>query len=329
MTNSLTVQVLIVGGGPCGLILANELGRRNISCLLVDAKPGTAFNPQANATQARTMEHFRRLGFAHEIRSMGLPPDHPTDITYLTRFAGTELARLRLPTAAAAPQAIKSMSGSWSAAELPHRVSQKFVEVCLHRHARQQASVEMRYGWQLQQFTDTGDGIEAVVASVNDGQTLNVKADYLVGADGARSMVRHQLGIAWGGATGFKRKFMGGKMLAVYLKAPDFYARNPNDRAWMYVVVNPELRAFIMSVDGVSEFAFHIQMADDAATEALTEADARRLFAQAFGQPIDHGYLDGGPCAGRGVLPERPRFFGRRCGAPVHPHRWPRLQHGG
>jgi len=287
MTNQRTVQVLIVGGGPCGLMLANELGRRNISCLLVDAKPGTAFNPQANATQARTMEHFRRLGFAHEIRNMGLPADHPTDITYLTRFAGIELARLRLPTAAAAPQAIKTMSGSWSAAELPHRVSQKYVEVCLHRHAQQQASIEMRYGWELQQFTDTGDGIDAIVASVNDGQALNVKADYLVGADGARSRVRHQLGIAWGGATGFKRKFMGGKMLAVYLKAPDFYARNPNDRAWMYVVVNPELRAFIMSVDGVSEFAFHIQMADDAATEALTEADARRLFAQAFGQPID------------------------------------------
>ena len=287
MSNTLTVDVLIAGGGPCGLMLANELGRRNIRCLLVDAKPGTAFNPQANATQARTMEHFRRLGFAHEIRSMGLPPDHPTDIAYLTRFAGTELARLRLPTAAAAPQAIKNMSGSWSAAELPHRVSQKYVEVCLHRHAQQQASVEMRYGWQLLEFTDTGSGIEAVVASVNEGQTQNVKASYLVGSDGARSMVRHQLGIAWGGATGFKRKFMGGKMLAVYLKAPDFYARNPNDRSWMYVVVNPELRAFIMSVDGVSEFAFHIQMADDAATEALTEADARRLFAQAFGQPID------------------------------------------
>jgi len=287
MSNTMTVDVLIAGGGPCGLMLAIELGRRNIRCLLVDAKPGTAFNPQANATQARTMEHFRRLGFAHEVRSMGLPPDHPTDIAYLTRFSGTELARLRLPTAAAAPKAIKNMSGSWSAAELPHRVSQKYVEVCLHRHAQQQASVEMRYGWQLEEFTDTGHGIEAVVASVNDGQSLNVKAAYLVGADGARSRVRHQLGIAWGGATGFKRKFMGGKMLAVYLKAPDFYARNPNDRSWMYVVVNPELRAFIMSVDGVSEFAFHIQMADDATTEALTETDARRLFAQAFGQPID------------------------------------------
>ena len=287
MTHLMKIDVLIAGGGPCGLMLANELGRRHIRCLLVDAKPGTAFNPQANATQARTMEHFRRLGFAHEIRSMGLPPEHPTDIAYLTRFTGTELARLRLPTAAAAPQAIKAMSGSWSAAELPHRVSQKFVEVCLHRHAQQQASVEMRYGWQLQQFTDTGDHIEAVVTSVDGAQSLNVQAAYLVGADGARSKVRHQLGIAWGGASGFKRKFMGGKMLAVYLKAPEFYARNPNDRAWMYVVVNPELRAFTMSVDGVSEFAFHIQMADDAATEALTEADARRLFALAYGQDIE------------------------------------------
>lgn len=287
MASTLTVDVLIAGGGPCGLMLAIELGRRNIRCLLVDAKPGTAFNPQANATQARTMEHFRRLGFAHEIRSMGLPPDHPTDIAYLTRFAGIELARLRLPTAAAAPQAIKNMSGSWSAAELPHRVSQKYVEVCLHRHAQQQASVEMRYGWQLTAFEDTGEGIDATVQSVDGDALLQVQAAYLVGADGARSFVRHKLGIAWGGATGFKRKFMGGKMLAVYLKAPDFYARNPNDRSWMYVVVNPELRAFIMSVDGVSEFAFHIQMADDAATEALTEADARRLFAQAYGQAID------------------------------------------
>lgn len=287
MTTTQQTDVLIAGGGPCGLMLANELGRRNIRCLLVDPKPGTAFNPQANATQARTMEHFRRLGFAQEIRSMGLPPDHPTDIAYLTRFAGSELARLRLPTAAAAPQAIKAMSGSWSAAELPHRVSQKFVEVKLREHAQQLSSVDVRYGWQLKSFADTGPHIEAVVQAMEDDDPLTVQAAYLVGADGARSFVRKQLGIAWGGDTGFKRKFMGGKMLAVYLKAPDFYARNPNDRAWMYVVVNPQLRAFIMSVDGVSEFAFHIQMADDDATEALTEADARRLFSLAYGQDIE------------------------------------------
>ena len=118
-------------------------------------------------------------------------------------------------------------------------------------------------------------------------EKIQVQAQYLIGADGARSLVRHQLAIPWGGATGFKRNFMGGKMLAVYLKAPQFYERNQNDRAWMYVAVNPELRAFIMSVDGESEFAFHVQMSDDAATEALNAEDAKRLFSLAYGQVID------------------------------------------
>ena len=309
MTSTIETDVLIAGGGPFGLMLANELGRRNIRCLLVDPKPSTAFNPQANATQARTMEHFRRLGFANEIRAQGLPPHHPTDIAYLTRFSGTELARLRLPTAAAAPQAIKAMSGSWSAAELPHRVSQKFVEVSLRKHAEKFASNEIRYGWKLVSFSDSSSSvntnslvqtsvskpIQAVIERAAESaqnptlksEKIQVNAQYLIGADGARSFIRHQLGIPWGGATGFKRNFMGGKMLAVYLKAPQFYELNQNDRAWMYVAVNPELRAFIMSVDGESEFAFHVQMSDDAATEALTAEDAQRLFALAYGQAID------------------------------------------
>ena len=63
-------EVVIVGGGPFGLMLAIELGRRNVTTLVYDAKNGTAYNPQANATQARTMEYFRRLGIADEILSL-------------------------------------------------------------------------------------------------------------------------------------------------------------------------------------------------------------------------------------------------------------------
>ena len=63
-------SVLIIGGGPCGLMLAHEPGRRDISVLLIDEKLSTALNPQADANQARTMEHFRRLGFADEVRAL-------------------------------------------------------------------------------------------------------------------------------------------------------------------------------------------------------------------------------------------------------------------
>src|SRR5215218_2485768 len=106
-------DVIVVGGGPCGLMLCNELGRRGVASLLVDDKPGTAVAPQANATQARTMEHFRRLGFADEIRALGLPPDFPTDIAYFTRFARHELARFSLPSAREAARLVREATGCW------------------------------------------------------------------------------------------------------------------------------------------------------------------------------------------------------------------------
>jgi 2-polyprenyl-6-methoxyphenol hydroxylase-like FAD-dependent oxidoreductase len=285
-TTILETDVLIAGGGPFGLMLAIELGRRGIRSLLVDPKPGTAFNPQANATQARTMEHFRRLGFAAEVRAQGLPPDHPPDIAYFTRYAGHELARLRLPTAAQAVSQVRSLTGSWSAAELPHRVSQKFVEAILLRHGRSFDSNDIRYGWRLVDCSEQGDGVDASVQPEGGGPPVAVRAQYLVGADGARSTVRNRLGIAWAGATGVRRDFMGGQMFAVYLRAPSFHDVMPHDRAWMYVSVNPQRRAFMASVDGRAEFAFHASLHPHEDGEAWTESDARRVFAQALGRAI-------------------------------------------
>jgi 2-polyprenyl-6-methoxyphenol hydroxylase-like FAD-dependent oxidoreductase len=286
MAQELNTEVLIAGGGPFGLMLALELGKRGVACLLVEPKPGTAFNPQANATQARTMEHFRRHGFADAIRAQGLPPDHPSDIAYFTRYCGHELARLALPTAAQAAQAVRGMGGSWSAAELPHRVSQKFVEATLLEQLRRSPGVPLRHGWALDGFEDTGHHVRARIRPADGGEALTVRAAYLVGADGARSMVRQQLGIAWGGATGFKRDFMGGRMFAVYLRAPGFYDVFAHARAWMYVSVNSQRRAFMASVDGRTEFAFHAAVHEGEDADRWTADDARRIFSEAMGREI-------------------------------------------
>jgi 2-polyprenyl-6-methoxyphenol hydroxylase-like FAD-dependent oxidoreductase len=299
-------DVLVAGGGPCGLMLANELGRRGVSCLVVDAKPGTAFNPQANATQARTMEHFRRLGFAHEIRALGLPADHPTDIAYFTRYARHELSRISLPTAAEAQVKIKAMTGSWSAAELPHRVSQKFVEQALRRHAEAWPSAELRYGWSLERFAEEDNSVSATVRPTAGGPAQQVKAKYLVGADGARSLVRRQLGIEWGGVTGIQREFMGGKMFAVYLRAPTFLSVLQHPKAWMYVAVNHQRRAFMASVDGVSEYAFHAALRPGEDADNWTEDDARRVFAEAVGVELPIEILSMGTwLAGHALVAQR------------------------
>ena len=75
MAEKRDAAVIIAGGGPAGLMLANELGRRNIPTLLLCDRPSTTSFPAANATQARSMEHYRRLGFADAVRAIGMPPD--------------------------------------------------------------------------------------------------------------------------------------------------------------------------------------------------------------------------------------------------------------
>src|SRR5215470_16495918 len=65
---------LIVGGGPVGLAAAIELHWRAVPIMLVTDKLETARHPKCNNTNARSMEHFRRLGIADELRSQGLPP---------------------------------------------------------------------------------------------------------------------------------------------------------------------------------------------------------------------------------------------------------------
>ncbi|AIO31567.1 FAD binding domain protein [Burkholderia cenocepacia] len=280
-------SVLVIGSGPCGLVLALELGRRGISTVLIDKKSATAVNPQANATQARTMEYYRRLGFSAEIRALGLPLDYPTDIAYFTRYTGYELARFSLPSSQQANTVAQSSSGSWSTPELPHRVSQKFVERVLRRHAEAVPSNSLHYGWQLVSFSETVDTVTAVVENVETGERCSITADYLIGADGARSTVRRQLGIRYGGETGVTRDFFGGKMVAVYLRAPQFYDVMPHGQSWMYWAFNPQRRSWLAAVNGRDEFAFHTQLKSDEDQNDLSHDRGRTLFYQAFGRHID------------------------------------------
>ncbi len=285
---------MIVGGGPCGLMLANELGRRGVDAILIDEKSSTAFNPQANATQARSMEHYRRLGFANELRDLGLPNDFPTDIAYYTRYATHELARFKLPSAAEAKQKIHALSGSWSAAELPHRISQKYVEQVLRKHAEKLPGISVNFGWRMLAFRDLGHCVEVDIERVADGHQQTITADYLLGADGPRSKTRETLGYRYTGETGVVRDFMGGRMYAIYARCPDFYKVVPHPPAWMNVCFNGERRAFMAAVDGKGEFAFHTQLKEHESEDKVTEEDARRMFQMAVGKPVDVEILSHG-----------------------------------
>ena len=259
------------------------------------------------------MEHYRRLGFAEEVRGLGLPVDFPTDIAYFTRFAIYELARFRLPSSREARESISKLSGSWSAAELPHRVSQRYLEQVLRRHAEGLPGVSVRYGWELTGFTELDGPVAASVVDREGGRSWTVTARYLIGADGARSSVRTQLGIGWTGETGTIRDFFGGRMYAVYLSAPRFYDVVRHPAAWMNVTFNRDRRAFMAAVDGAGEFGFHTQLRDREDERRITDRDALAIPRAAVGADINGTILSrAGWTAGHALVAEsfrRGRIF--------------------
>ncbi|PZQ76368.1 MAG: monooxygenase, partial [Variovorax paradoxus] len=78
---TLTTDVLIVGAGPVGLTLAMDLASRGVRVAIAETRHrGEPPNVKCNHVSARTMEQFRRLGVAAQVRDAGLPADHPNDV---------------------------------------------------------------------------------------------------------------------------------------------------------------------------------------------------------------------------------------------------------
>jgi 2-polyprenyl-6-methoxyphenol hydroxylase-like FAD-dependent oxidoreductase len=273
--------VIIIGAGPCGLMLAIELGRRGVATIVLDEKTSPAGFPQANATQARTMEHFRRLGFSERIRAQGLPADYPTDIAYFTRFTRYELARFHLPTAREAREVVKKLGGSWSAAELPHRCSQMFIERILREEAEALASVSIPSGWRATTVQQDAEGVSVEAERSDGGEQQTFHALFAVGADGARSLTRKALGYGYSGESGAIRDFMGGRMSAIFFRSPALYDLLPHAQAWMYWTINRDRRSFMAAINGRDEFTFHTQLRPHE-EEKISDADAIRMFHAAL-----------------------------------------------
>jgi 2-polyprenyl-6-methoxyphenol hydroxylase-like FAD-dependent oxidoreductase len=279
-------KVVIAGGGPAGLITAIELGRRGIACVLVEEDAGPPQFPKANATTSRSMEHYRRLGFAGEIRALGLPLDHPQDIAYFTRYATHEMARVPWRSRREAIAAREEANSRWPTPEPLHRIQQMYIEPVLKRQAERWPSVDSRFGWRLVAVRSRPDGVSTTLEEIATGRQEELASDYLVGADGPRSIVRESLGIEYQGWSGEERDFMGGRMLALYFRSRDFYSLVPERRCWQYWAVNRVRRSFLCSIDGESLLVYHTQLPRG---EAPTAAFARESLALSTGHefPIE------------------------------------------
>lgn len=190
------VPVLIAGGGPVGLTLALALARQGVAAVLVERNPSTTTHPKMDITNGRSMELFRHLGVADELRRVAVPEDHPFDVSWVTDLNGWELARFRYPTVAQRRTLIRDRNDGTMTLEPAMRVSQALLEPALKNILETRAPlVDVRYGWGLQTFQQDESGVHAVIRHSATGATRMIRAQFLAGCDGAGSVVRKALGI--------------------------------------------------------------------------------------------------------------------------------------
>ncbi len=190
-----STQVLIAGAGPVGLTLAIDLGKRGIRCTIIEQKAAPQFLPKMERCNARSMEMFRRIGIADDIRRAGLRSDVPMDVHVILALNEPALLRLPYPSVDEARAHIRATNDGSVPLEPYQLTSQYSLEPLLKSIAEKLPGVTVRFGCEFVSFVQDAAGVTALIRPAG-GAAETLQADYLIGCDGGNSSVRAQLGIA-------------------------------------------------------------------------------------------------------------------------------------
>ena len=183
-TNSTaSYDVLVVGAGPAGLTTATALARTGVRVLIVEKHPGLSIFPKATGLRPRTMEILRSWGVEEIVRARSPRTQLTMAIRPVLAAPGEEIS-IGLPS----DDDLRAVSPS-SVAAFP----QDQLESILLNELRDRGG-DVRFGTELVDLRMDEQGVTADLRSAGDGAGT-IRAQYLVGADGARSAVRRLLGI--------------------------------------------------------------------------------------------------------------------------------------
>jgi 2-polyprenyl-6-methoxyphenol hydroxylase-like FAD-dependent oxidoreductase len=285
------VPVLIVGGGPVGLALAGDLGQRGMRCLLVEQSDGSIYQPRQDLVGIRTMEFCRRWGIVAAVEAAPYPRDLAQDNVYVTSLAGYELGRERFP----------SMGAQKPPPESPQkreRCPQNMFDPVLRAFAAAQPGAALRYRTRLVGFAQDADGVVAELEDLEAGRRYSVRARYIAGCDGARSLVRETLGIP----------MIGNPALTyttnVIFRCPHLVSLHDKGPAYRFILLGPEgTWATIVAINGRDQWRFSLIGSAVAREHTIDEIHA--AIRRAVGLAFDYEILSVVPWVRRELTADR------------------------
>lgn len=255
---STQASLVIAGAGPVGMCAAIEAARRGIDVTVLESRAeGAPADAKCNTVASRTLETLRRFGIADEVRAAGLPDDYTTDVIYATSLSGPELARIPLPSRqerAGQPFPPGFPDAHWRTPEPFVRVSQLYSNPIIARCMRAMPGITVRYDTEVLGYTQDDAGVSVRIRD-KAGAESSLRCQYLIGADGGRSAIRHAMGVRLEGDAEL------GHMRSTLIRAPGLKALFGDRRpAWMSWIVNHKVRGVVVAIDGTDTWLVHRQL---------------------------------------------------------------------
>ncbi|MFF0488624.1 FAD-dependent monooxygenase [Nocardia sp. NPDC004068] len=219
------VPVLVAGGGPVGLATALELAHHGVRSLVVEPRTQVSWlRPRAKTTSARTMELFRRWGIADAVRAEApLPVSWSDRVVFTTGLLGREITWFDRCFGL-------DLGGDDRAAEAGQQIPQPALEQVLRAEVTSNPLTTLLTGWTVAAVTEDTHGVAATLTGP-DAAERRVRADYLVGADGAASTVRAAIGARYVGSADERPNYN------IVFRAPGLAERVPHGPAVHYWVL--------------------------------------------------------------------------------------------
>lgn len=276
MTSQMQVPVLIIGGGVVGLCASLCLSSHGIRSLVIERRSGTSIHPRARSVNARTMEVFRHLGIDGLVREAGasLAPTKGIHSGHTLKEVIEAKPRTedggKLPlTGLFAP--ISPVTGAF--------VTQDMMEPVLVDAAREHGG-DVRFYTECVRVEQDGNNVTATLKDRESGIASTVRADYLIAADGAKSLIRTQLNVLTTG-----RGTMG-HLLNILFHA-DLKALVQQREFSLCLIERPEVSGLFTSINNCDRWVFHLSY-DPSKGEKVSDFPPERckeLLRIALGMP--------------------------------------------